>query len=240
MKKLIICALLGILLLPVQSFASEKMGIYIAPKLSWMYASSDVDMYHEGEALGTGSASHSDNGFGGALAIGYDFSAKFNLNLRTELEYALYSKMKDKNTHSLVIGGVSEPQELSSEISISTLFVNIYYDFKNSSKFTPYIGAGLGIAFIGIEGNSQTVGNIYAEDVMKYGKNTDSNFAWNIGLGLAYDFNDRISLDLGYRYSNFGDVKSKYATENGVQDLAKIRVDSLDAHQIMLGVRFTF
>lgn len=217
------------------------MGIYISPKLSWMFSNSDVNITGNSEDGGFASSTknHHDNGLGAALAIGYDFSSKFALNLRTELEYAFYSKAKSTKTHSLMVEDNYASLQLESEMNISTLFVNIYYDFKNHTKFTPYIGAGLGIAFVGLAGNGYGLGD---DEGFTFSKSSNNNFAWNIGLGVAYAFNDRISLDLGYRYSQLGDVTSTISfpdTEGGVTSIHE-NGENLSTHQIMLGVRFTF
>lgn len=241
MKKLVILIFLTCLLCPMQSYAAEKTGIYISPKLSWMFSNADMSLKgsSSGGVVTSSSKNHSDNGLGAALAIGYDFSSKFDLNFRTELEYAFYSKAKSTKSHFIPDnenGG--EYAKLKSEINISTLFVNVYYDFKNHTNFTPYVGAGLGIAFVGLAGS---IFGGEEDEYYVFSKNSNNNFAWNIGLGVGYAFNERISLDLGYRYSQLGDVTSKITStdEDGVATVTE-KGDNLSTHQIMLGVRFTF
>lgn len=46
-----------------------------------------------------------------------------------------------------------------------TVFANVYLDFDNSTDFTPYMGGGVGIGII----------------------DTNTNFAWNVGGGVAYN-----------------------------------------------------
>lgn len=37
--------------------------------------------------------------------------------------------------------------------NIQTLMLNAYWEFHNSTKFTPYIGAGIGLAFLQTDGS---------------------------------------------------------------------------------------
>lgn len=57
----------------------------------------------------------------------------------------------------------------------------------------------------------------------------DTNFAWNLRTGIAVDITDSIKADLGYRYVQMGEVEG-YRTYKG----------DLYAHDLMLGVRYTF
>ena len=67
---------------------------------------------------------------------------------------------------------------------------------------------------------------------------TKTNFAWNIGAGAAWKITDLISLDLGYRYADFGKVSvTNYVDANN--DLYNLDV-KVKSHDVMLGLRFTF
>ncbi|RYE07374.1 MAG: hypothetical protein EOP22_18140 [Hyphomicrobiales bacterium] len=78
-------------------------------------------------------------------------------------------------------------------ISTSATFVlgNAWYDFANETDFTPYLGAGLGLA------------NVQTMAVMSGGASGSSS-AWvpagQLGGGLLVDLNETSFLDLGYRF----------------------------------------
>lgn len=112
-----------------------------------------------------------DNGGSGILAgaaVGYNF-AKQNPNsplagFRVELEY-FYRESKYDQAVSGEDGGVTckpgsttcakmearefdtGPNEYLGSITSHNLFGNVFYDFANTSRFTPYIGIGGGIGF---------------------------------------------------------------------------------------------
>lgn len=103
------------------------------------------------------------------------------------------------------------------------LFLNGYYDFKNSSPLTPYVMAGLGWAntkFSVDVGNTTTVEN-------KKSKNT---LAYQAGVGVSYAVSKTVALDVGYRYI---DKRIKEKSMGSKFSLSGI-------HAGLVGVRFSF
>ena len=93
-----------------------------------------------------------DHVFGGAIAIGYDFNKRLGAPVRLELEYALYSDAKAKDSgHETWSNGAWERDSSTTTIGVQTLFANAYFDFHNSSAFTPYVGFGLGMSFVNVK-----------------------------------------------------------------------------------------
>ena len=68
---------------------------------------------------------------------------------------------------------------------------NLWYDFRNGSSFTPYIGGGLGIGWAG--------GNVIFSGGDGVDASTTSGLAFQVGLGVDYALSDSVSLDLSYR-----------------------------------------
>ena len=61
-----------------------------------------------------------------------------------------------------------------------------------------------------------------------------TNFAWNLGAGVGYSLTDHIIVDLGYRYTSFGDAK-KYTSGT-----LNFQAKDLDSHEALLGLRYQF
>eukprot|EP00494_Astrolonche_serrata_P002093 UN02099 len=81
-------------------------------------------------------------------------------------------------------------------------FANGYFGLIAFNKLTPYLTAGIGLVHTKpkvkyIVNNAESEGDIFS------GK-SKNNFAWNIGAGFRHSFNDNITLDLGYKYLDFG------------------------------------
>ncbi len=93
--------------------------------------------------------------------------------------------------------------------------VNGYYDFKNSSDFTPYIGAGIGIGGFVNESLSQYYG---------------AAFAYQVGGGVDYSITDKISVGVKYRYTGLANEKINNSIGNS----------EVASHNIYAGARFYF
>lgn len=212
-------------LLPSQAAGADFSGVYVAPKFAVNLANvCSTELHVEGSGLNKKTGDFNDFLFSGALAVGYDFNPKFNVSLRTELEYSFFSQFSSTEDVTIPLLGTSR---MKVEASIETFLVNIYYDFHNSTKFTPYIGLGLGIAFVCAGVDSE--GYIFNEK-------TQINLAWQVGAGTFYAFTDNISLDLSYRYTQFGRAETEKRESTGQWISAK----STSAHQALLGIRYTF
>lgn len=135
------------------------------------YASGKVD-FNLHKSKPEGESKIKDNTFGGSIAVGV--SGDEALPLRTEFEFSMSAKAKDK------IDGESVG------IKTNSYMANFYYDFYNNSGFIPYAGFGLGATTAKVSTD---------ESVSK------TNFAWQIGLGSYYKLNESLLADLGVRYN---------------------------------------
>ena len=141
-----------------------------------------------------------ENEFDGATgilagaAVGYSFAGQ-NQNsplggLRVEVEY-FYRQSNYDQTADIPLGVGTQGQKLRDEIVQATdriggmtshnLFGNLFYDFDNTSRFTPYIGIGGGVGFTDMEYGSVWARN---EDAM----NPDGSYKISTGADLPnYD-----------------------------------------------------
>lgn len=270
----------ALLLLPAHARADEnnptpkKTGVYVTPKLNlgvmtWK-ARGNADAAHnnqDGEITGTDSfgfnSSNANGVLGGALALGYDFHRTFAVPMRVELEYGIYSGASGSvDSHvdtSKLLNGVKGSAAVDASTNfdieignIQTLMANLYWDFHNDSAFTPYIGAGIGMAFI------QTKGSVFVNSTLagapagnfstgtNLGSKTNTNFAWQVGAGCSYDITETVALDLGYRFMGLGTAKTKWADFSGknpwsvVDFHAQGKAKNIYMHQISMGLRISF
>lgn len=70
------------------------------------------------------------------------------------------------------------------EISTTTVLGNVYFDWANSSMFTPYIGAGVGYGWVDGSG----------------GAIDDSGLALGAAAGVSIDLTNNLAIDTGYRF----------------------------------------
>ena len=204
------------------NIASAGNGMYLAPK--FMMAFQNTGTVERSGMSGFGIDKYNQFTLGGAFAVGYDFWPQNMLPLRIELEGALRGNSeKEWNGHN---GSAKET------FNATTLFGNVYYDFHNESAFTPYVGAGLGFAFnyFGIDTHDDLGRNRGSQDERR------TNFAWNVGGGVAFAVNDQVSIDAQYRYVDLGytEVSSNYGGESQSVGIRPYN------HEIMLGLRWGF
>lgn len=227
------------LVLPVSAHAAEY-GVYVTPKIGGAIVQYKV----AGDAASDiGDFSGSDGSFGGGLAVGYDFHAKLALPLRVELEYSAWTGVDKSKSHTSDITAPYGAHFLTTDrekakIGIQSLFANVYADWHNSTAFTPYISAGVGVGFVTTKASLTNTtsysggSHVFSESL---GSKTQTNFAWNVGLGCSYAFTDAISADLGYRFASFGSGKTEALSDGFV-----VKSKNNYMHQFLLGVRFTF
>jgi len=221
LKRIIgLLALAAVLAVPMLASADDgKLGIYLTPKAVYGAVYMNDVKYREKDDDYPVLGSEWDNTFGGSLAVGYDFSK--TLLVRSELEYAIFTKAK----------GEPRSSEFQS-YNIQTLFVNVYYDINTGTKFTPYVGAGIGAGFIKTEGRADF-------DDGGTGSKTVTNFAWNLGLGLGYHIMNNVVLDIGYRFADLGAVKTNWDPYlSGVP--WRMETKRLYQHQCSIGARIGF
>lgn len=181
-----------------------------------------------------------------SAAIGFDFSKVSNVNARAELEYTYKDKAKfTPNINKVVIEAEDDseiidmpsgtPSIFINELKSQSLMLNTYYDFKNSSKFTPYISVGAGVTRIK---NKQTFNPEFIEEIEDTLSDTSNSFTWAAGIGVAYQVTKNVALDLGYRYVDAGEIEfNNDFSEDGVN--FKSTAD-LVSHDYSLGIRYNF
>jgi opacity protein-like surface antigen len=224
-------ALALILVLAVALPASAEVnGVYAG--LKFIDSIQSTGSVSNDNLNGLGIGDHSQNTVGGGIFVGYDFYPAHQVPVRAEIEYAIRTNMN--TTWDADFGGAST--ELEAKWNLQTLFFNLYYDFHNSTNFTPYIGAGVGIGFIDNKYDlSVSVPGVGSADLGSVSK-TNSVFAWNVGLGCSYAFNENFSADLAYRFVGLGENKTTKTIWGAERELKT----SPYANEISLGLRFTF
>ena len=121
----------------------------------------------------------------------------------------------------------------SQKISSTSAFINGYYDIKEMNGFMPYITAGVG--FSKNNANSILVKIVDEDPVIHAKAKAQTEFGWNAGVGIAYNLNERITLDLlNYKYYDLGKVSTD-KDDGGEASVGKLKV-----HSINTGIRIKF
>ena len=212
--------------LSVPAFA-QNSGFYVGMKFLDSIQSTGAVSKTGGVVNAFDVTNYSQNTVGGGVYAGYDFYSLNQVPLRTEIEYAI----RTNSTTSWNLKNGNSAANLKGTWGLQTLFLNAYWDFHNSTAFTPYVGAGLGLGFI----NSK-----YEIEVAGLGSESTTSmntvFAWNAGAGVSYAFTDNISADLAYRFVGLGYSETEKTILGEKQKLGMAPY----ANEFSLGLRYTF
>jgi opacity protein-like surface antigen len=161
-----------------------------------------------------------------SLLYGY----KFQNNVRTEFE--LGYKFGWEESIKRNVGAVFTDK---TKINVFTGLVNVAYDFNTPVKsLKPYLGVSLGFGKVDVEFSRDILvpphAGIYeAREIV---------FLYGLNAGVAYDINQSITLDIGYRLlaSNEADIflinkNNRYTLNPNVKTII---------NEFSLGVRYRF
>ncbi|AHG21689.1 porin [Chania multitudinisentens RB-25] len=163
--------------------------------------------------------------FNGAVAAGYQFGNGW----RTEGEYVFKKKSEYTSGSSIFTSSFNHHK-----VDAQRLMLNVFRDYELGYDFSVYGTLGLGIAKVKSDGWQ---GNPSRE----YAASTQNNLAYSIGAGVSYAPIERISIDLGYRYVDMGNIESGFNNFNNVRGLKDEQMKArLVSNEFVLGARYLF
>ena len=131
-------------------------------------------------------AVETDLGVTVGAALGFTYQSGF----RTELEYRYASASIDTVQLLGLATGLSVDID-DDNANAHFVMSNVYYDFKNTSFITPYVGVGVGGAWV----------SLYD------GLGSDSAFAYQGRAGVNLDMGPQTSLGVEYLYTRTRDLE---------------------------------
>ncbi len=109
-----------------------------------------------------------------------------------------------------------------------SLMGNAWYDIPLPRRpIDIYLGGGIGGGGADLSVN----------DTVVQGRRNYTNLVWQVGGGITYHRSDRLSIDFGYRYVDYGKADIPLASIVGAVPAGNYTSD-LTAHQLMLSFRF--
>ena len=125
---------------------------------------------------------------------------------------------------------------LHTTVKTYTAMVNVYKDLGKFGNVTPYVGAGVGVAYnqmseVYFTGNPALSNRIAGDN--------DISLAWSLMAGIGYQISDRAILDVGYRYMDLGKISSQ-RHDNAGNINPRVTVDDMAGHEFKVGLRYHF
>lgn len=196
--------------------AGALAALPVAANAQW-YAGIDMGVTHTEDSTASGSGvsykSEYDNRFDSVSAIhgGYAFG-----------QYKLEGEFATRSSKTSEV----DSQEGGGTVSANSLMINGVYEFLPDSKWHPFVGLGIGTAFVDAAGTKRANNTLF--------QGNEWVFAYQGFVGVAYDLFDMMQLTAQYRYFGTTDYEVA-ARSNGAALEAEY-----GNHAIMIGMNYKF
>lgn len=210
------------------SLNSRLLGAVAAVALLLPFAAQADDGFYLGGNLGAGFPTDStfddgtntnkvdmDPGFAGILSAGW----QFNNGIRLQGEFS--ARLNDVND----LTGTGAAAPVTGNMNVYALMADAIYGFNTGTKFTPYVGAGAGVARV----NANNIGTTLSTTV----DDDDTVFAYQAIAGVEYAIHPNLFAGLDYRYFRTGDTKFTSAAATSVKG-------DYENHTVTVGLRYLF
>jgi opacity protein-like surface antigen len=192
---------------------------------------------------------HTQTSVGASRGWGFGLGMYFSPNIRGDVTLDWMGKSDVRGTINDVGATVQGERQFGTRNMVG--LVNLYYDFDTRSRFTPYLGVGLGFSrnsttngMIVISDCAASYGGLAAGCAATHEGASQTSTAGALMAGFSAKLGDRWSLDAGYRFlylgdAKTGDVKITRAVNDPTwpQSIAAISVHDMYAHQFRVGMR---
>ena len=182
--------------------------------------------------------------FGGG--VGYKFLSWLRADVTAD-----FREKRDFSAVSSRTGFRDGKNDDRGAFSSTTVLLNGYLDLGNWGGITPYVGGGVGFASNSFDNyysettcfnvvcgdNPDRVGfvpyQIGAQGKVYRPNSTNIDFAWALMAGAAVDVGSGFKVDLGYRYVNMGEARTKFDIYGFGTKLKEV-----EAHEFRVGLRY--
>lgn len=173
--------------------------------------------------------------FTGGVGVGYVWGPHIRTDLTVDIHSIMQAKFNGTQTYS--DGAANQSLSVQDKIRFMStiLLLNGYYDIRTGTPFTPYIGGGLGFTVDQLTQGISSTDSGATGNATASARSTQLKFAGAAMVGLNYDVNTFVSIDVGYRYLYIGgsDVD---VTINGANE--SVEIGGISEHEIRAGLRF--
>jgi len=172
--------------------------------------------------------------------FGYQFNEHFRMDVTGE-----YRGGSDFTGHDYYDTGsdgtIDGTNDYTGKKEEAVFLVNAYYDFAGFSSWaTPYIGAGVGAAWIKLSDFRDV--NAMTGALGLSGDTETWNIAAALYAGVGFQLSERLMLDVGYRFLYMGDASTEdlVALDGSNATYNPLRFNNIMSHDVRVGLRYGF
>jgi opacity protein-like surface antigen len=169
----------------------------------------------------SGFPSPTENDFSNGLTATFGAGIKTSW-LRTDLTLDYISPTE-------YTGSYAAPGDTTAKVQAFTALFNGYFDLGTWYRLTPYVGGGAGAGYVSISDVRSTNAPPFVN-----GESDQWKFVWAGMAGVGWAVAPNLSLDLGYRYLNLGDLRT------GRDAAGSMTLRNVAGHEIRVGLRWSF
>lgn len=196
--------------------------------------------------------SHIDDAGIVGIGLGANVSPRFRIDLTGEYRSSSQVRALDNITATLIdpAGSLQANTAFTGSMSAYVGLLNGYWDLFTHRGFTPYVGAGIGLAHVRAHpfttASSANFNDGSGVPLIELSNGhsaatSRTNLAWSLMAGASFDLSDRAKLDVGYRYLDLG---SGTTLATGLLECVcgtvgqPLKVSDLTSHDFRIGIRW--
>jgi opacity protein-like surface antigen len=163
--------------------------------------------------------------------IGYEFNNWLRFDVTGE-----YRSKSDFNAFIAYNFGGAAADNYTGFLKSTIVLANAYLDLGTWNCVTPFVGFGVGGAY----NTFADLADVGTSAGTGLGRNSSQlNFAWALHAGLGYNVTQNFSVELAYRYLNYGSVTDSIDCYGGCNP-DSYKLQNLTSQDLMLGMRWRF
>lgn len=173
--------------------------------------------------------------------IGYQINDSFRVDVTGEYRFDSDFNANDAYDTGPADGVIDGTNDYDGTKEEAVFLFNAYYDFESYGIVKPYVGAGVGAAWIKISDFTDTSPFPLALGL------SDSTETWNFAAalyaGATIDLRDNLKLDVGYRFLYMGDAETEdlLALDGSNPTVGNsFNFDNIMSHDLKVGLRYMF
>ncbi len=188
-------------------------GIYLRGDIGYRFQRIGTASSNDPTQVPNISSAKIDDAFIGGLGAGY------------KLDWFRVDVTGDYGSLSKFSATTTSGSELTAKIDDFTAMVNAYVDLGHWSGFTPYIGGGVGLAYITFSNYSDPSSAAPMPPAVHRW-----NTAWAAMAGVSYQFTPELMMDVGYRHVDLGKVDGGPG--------GQLNIKHLSGDEVRIGFRY--